>query len=160
MSENAREEKLRAAWARAKFILEPRYTPTKFLGMDKMSVVVTAVHQTLGTEVAIKLLDENLLTDDEAKARFVREAKIAASIKHPNIVPVRDVNDQEGYIVMDRIHSVSLREKIRKSKHLEASKVIALARVILSALNATHKEGVIHRDIKPANILMEPNGHI
>lgn len=134
-----------------------RYAVGDVLGSGGMGVVVAAHDETLGRDVAIKLLADNLALDDEARRRFHEEARAAGSLHHPNIVQVLDVGEHDGrpFLVMERSGS-SLADRAP----LPPDEVARVARDALSGLGRAHAAGVLHRDLKPANLLVASDGRV
>jgi serine/threonine protein kinase len=127
------------------------------LGRGGMSVVFRASHPRLGSAVALKLLAAELTSDDTFRERFVREARAAAALTHPNIVPIFDAGERDGflYIVMRYVDS-DLRALLQREGPLEVRRGLHIVRQICGALQAAHRRGLIHRDIKPGNVLLQP----
>jgi WD40 repeat protein/serine/threonine protein kinase len=126
------------------------------LGRGGMGVVYRARHRDLDTVRAIKLLPPHLATDDSFVARFRREAMLSASLRHPNIVLIYDVGEQDDYhyFVMDLVEGRSLRDVIRADKPLAIDRIIRLLRPLAAALDFAHQRGVVHRDVKPTNVVV------
>ena len=124
-----------------------------------MGVVYKAEDTTLERTVALKFLAQHLLDDDEAKARFLREAKAAAALDHPNICTVYEIAEADGktFIAMAYLEGESLEEHITKGP-LSLKDALDFARQTADGLQAAHTKGVFHRDIKPANIIVSPEG--
>ncbi|NDD30392.1 MAG: serine/threonine protein kinase [Proteobacteria bacterium] len=136
------------------------YEVVKKIGVGGMAVVYHVRRN--GTDHAMKLPLPNVLDDDDFRARFAREAKVAATLHHPNIVHVYDVNDGLGdfgypYLVMDLVNGVSLKERLRMSM-MPVEVIGQVGLQVLDALAYLHQRGIVHRDIKPANIMVCPNG--
>ena len=127
-----------------------------------MGVVHRALHRDLQAFRAIKVLPPHLATDDSFVARFKREATIAAGLRHPNIVLIYDVGQQEEYhyIVMDLVEGRPLRDVIHADKPLPISRAIRLLRPLAEALDFAHQHGVIHRDVKPTNVIVGKDDHV
>ena len=123
-----------------------------------MGVVYRAEHPRLGATIALKVMDPELAMDEAIRERFVREARAAARVRHPNIVPIYDAGEWHGdlYIAMGYIDGDDLRTVLRKSGALPLDQTSEIGAQIASALDAAHRSGLIHRDVKPGNILIEP----
>lgn len=132
----------------------------RILGKGGMGTVYLARDQKLGRYVAIKVLNASELAYDDRKARFLREARSAAAIRHQNIATIHEVGETvEGlpFIVMEYCEGETLSQRVRR-RPIESAEFLAIARQIASGLAAAHDKGIIHRDIKSANIMVEPNG--
>jgi serine/threonine-protein kinase len=121
-----------------------------------MGTVYRAVHERLGRDVAVKILRPELASDPEYRARFEREAKIAAQLEHPNIVPLLDFGEQDGalYLVMRFVQGHDLRSLLSRVRALDPEQTTGILGQVASALDAAHEQGLVHRDVKPANILV------
>jgi serine/threonine protein kinase len=126
------------------------------LGEGGMGVVYRASDEKLGRAVAIKFLHR---ADDQSRARFLREARAASALDHPNIGTVYEVGDAEGapFIVMALYEGETLRTRIRRGR-LAESEIVSIAKQLCSALQAAHAAGIIHRDLKPANVMLLHDG--
>jgi streptogramin lyase/predicted Ser/Thr protein kinase len=131
------------------------------IGRGGMSVVYLAEHVRLGRKVALKVLAPELAGSERFHDRFMRESKLAASIDHPNIVPIYDADEAEGvlYIAMRYVEGSDLKQAIRDGGRLEPLRVSAIVDQVASALDAAHARGLVHRDVKPANVLLTPEDH-
>ncbi|MFL5799303.1 MAG: protein kinase domain-containing protein [Actinomycetota bacterium] len=129
----------------------------RLLGRGGMGVVYLATHLRLGRNVAIKLLNPELASDDVFRRRFLRESQAAAGLEHPNIVPVYDAGEMQGraYISMRFVDGMDLSALLKSEGHLSPEQTISIIAQVASALDAAHEHGLIHRDVKPANILLE-----
>jgi serine/threonine protein kinase len=123
-----------------------------------MGVVYRAEHPRLGATVALKVMDPELGADEAFRERFVREARAAARVRHPNIVPIYDAGEWQGdlYIAMGYIEGDDLRTMLRKRGPVPPEHATWIGAQIASALDAAHRRGLVHRDVKPGNILIEP----
>ncbi len=141
-------------------------TLQKVLGQGAMGAVYLAQQARPDRQVAVKvLMPLTPLTANQLAAfleRFRRETDAAASLEHPNIVPVHEYGEQDGlaYLVMPYISGGTLRDEMEREGQLPLSKAVNYLEQLASALDFAHEHGVIHRDIKPANILMTPTGRL
>ncbi len=126
------------------------------LGRGGTSVVYRAEHVRLGRTAALKLLAPALGESDSRHERFLRESKLAASLDHPNIVPVYDAGEENGllYIAMACIEGSDLKTLLVKDGPLPPRRALRIVGQIAAALDAAHARGLVHRDVKPANILV------
>ena len=142
-----------------------KYVIVKRIGKGGMGEVYLAKHKTLGTYRALKVLPKELM-DDNAKffERFIREAKLASEIRHPNVVGVMDVETDSAdgipYIVMEYIDGGSLRDSLATNKKLSEEQAVVIVEAIASALRAAEEHKVVHRDIKPDNIMFTKQGEV
>ena len=125
-----------------------------------MGVVYKAEDTKLERTVALKFLAAHLLNDEEAKARFLREAKAAAGLHHPNICPVYEIAEAQGktFLSMAFIEGRPLETRIEQGP-LPLKEALDIGRQIAEGLEAAHEKGVVHRDIKPANVMVDAKGH-
>jgi serine/threonine-protein kinase len=132
-----------------------RYEVVALLGEGAMSRVYRAHDPDIGRTVAIKVLREELLGDKAYVARFLREARSAGSLVHPNIVTVFDVGEVDGtpYIAMECVEGEPLSRRLRSGRRFGAREAVSIAQQIADALDFAHRNGVVHRDIKPSNVL-------
>jgi len=137
------------------------YQITSQLGKGGMGEVYQAKDQKLGREVAIKVLPEEFARDVDRVARFQREAKLLASLNHPNIAAIHGVEkaDDTHFLVLELVEGQTLAERI-KAGSIDVEEALKLALQIAEALEAAHEKGVIHRDLKPANIKITPDGKV
>src|SRR6185437_3532556 len=148
-----------AAHLREGTLLGGRYRIDRVLGQGGMGIVYRAEQTDLARAVAIKVLYGALSRDVEALARFEREARLAASMGHENIVAVHDVGktaDDVPYIVMDLLEGTSLAELLRGADPVPFPRLLDILDQVLAALETAHQKGVVHRDIKPENIFVIP----
>ena len=142
-----------------------KYIVIKRIGKGGMGEVYLAKHKTLGTYRALKILPKELM-DDNTKflERFIREAKLASEIRHPNVVGVMDVETDSShglpYIVMEYIDGGSLRDSLATNKKLSEEQAVVIVEAIASALRAAEEHKVVHRDIKPDNIMFTKQGEV
>ncbi|NLT69073.1 MAG: serine/threonine protein kinase [Verrucomicrobiaceae bacterium] len=137
-----------------------QYQIVGLLGEGGMSQVFRAVDMNLGREVALKILHQSLSRDRALTSMFEREAKLTASVIHPNVVKVYTVGNELGYffIAMELVHATSLEDLIGNKGALAESEVLAIALDVTRGLKAAHGENLIHRDIKPGNMLVTDDG--
>lgn len=142
--------------------LDGRYEVQEIIGVGGMSVVYKAYDNVDDRIVAIKVLKEEFLNNEEFKRRFKNESKAIALLSHPNIVKVFDVNFGEKlqYIVMEYIDGITLKEYINKQGAITWNDALFFMTQILRAVQHAHDKGIVHRDIKPQNIILLPNGNI
>ncbi len=135
------------------------YKVTGKLGEGGMGVVYKAEDTKLQRPVALKFLPSNLLGDEEAKARFLREARAAAALQHPNICTIHEIDEADGhtFIVMAYLEGEELRKHIEKGP-LSLDRLLDIAIQVARGLQEAHSKGVVHRDIKPANIMDTTTG--
>src|SRR3954465_4889742 len=121
-----------------------------------MGVVYRARQHRPARLVALKVIAPELANDPDFRARFERESDTAASIEHPNVIPVYEVNDVDGllFIAMRFVEGTDLRAMIAESGRLAPELAADLTGQIASALAAAHERGLVHRDVKPANVLI------
>lgn len=126
------------------------------LGHGGMSIVYLAAHTRLERKVALKLLSPQLSDDQAFRERFVRESKLAASLDHPNIIPIYEANEADGvfFIAMRYVKGADLRTLLQAGP-LDPQRTVAIVDQTANALVAAHAHGLIHRDVKPANILID-----
>lgn len=139
-----------------------RYQIIERIGGGGMALVYKAQDILLNRYVAIKVLRQQFVNDEEFIRRFRREAQSAASLSHPNIVSVYDVGQEEDvhYIVMEYVEGQNLNEIIKERAPLQVDEAVRIASQIADALDHAHHNQIIHRDIKPHNILIGRNGRV
>ena len=141
-----------------------RYEITGFLGKGAMGVVYEGRDPNIGRRVAIKTARRDVLESsghgDEMMERFLREARAAGALNHPNIVTVYDADEQDGtaYIAMEFIEGSDLQKSLDERRRYTPEEVAELCATICDALHHAHERGVVHRDVKPANIMLLPDG--
>src|SRR6516164_4272906 len=134
---------------------------TALLGKGGMGEVYRARDLKLKREVAIKILPEEFARDPERISRFQREAELLASLNHPNIAAIYDVEeaDNSRFLVLELVEGDTLADRLRRSP-LPVDEALHIAKSICEALEAAHEKGVIHRDLKPGNVKVTPDGRV
>jgi serine/threonine protein kinase len=142
-------------------ILEGRYEITRLLGRGGMAVVFLANDLVLERQVAIKVLPPDMRRDVQLVARFQQEAKTAAKLDHPNIIPIYRVESEGGlvYIVMKYVSGQSLEELLARGP-LPIARIRHVLREAAMALGHAHRRQIVHRDVKPANIMVDDEGRV
>ncbi|HYX86103.1 MAG TPA: serine/threonine-protein kinase [Gaiellales bacterium] len=130
------------------------------LGRGGMAVVYLAHDTELGRPVALKLLADHAAEDDAFRARFAREARIAARLSHPNIVPLFDAGEHDGrpFIVMEYVKGETLADTLAREGRLPPDRVVDIGRQCCAGLAFAHDAGLVHRDVKPQNLLVTRDG--
>jgi serine/threonine-protein kinase len=146
-------------------LISDRYRLVSLLGKGGMGSVWLAEHTTLKTEIAVKLIDSELGKLPQPRARFLREAQLAARIKSAHVVQVYDhgvTSDGQPYIAMERLVGESLRERLLERDRLSRAQTAQIVSHVCRALARAHEAGLVHRDLKPENIFMarEAEGEI
>jgi eukaryotic-like serine/threonine-protein kinase len=144
-------------------LIDERYELRGLVGSGGMAYVYLAHDEVLDRDVALKLLKARYAENEKLVERFRREARSAASLSHPHIVPVFDggkTEDGTYYITMEYLPGGTLKDRIMSEGALSPQAVVEVALQIAEALEAAHERGVIHRDIKPRNILITDSGHV
>jgi len=128
-------------------------------GLGGMGEVYRARDIKLGRDVALKLLPSRFSNEPERVDRFEREAKILASLNHPNIAAIYDLEESDGMqcLVLEFVEGESLADRLSKGP-IPITDILNISRQIADALEATHEQGVVHRDLKPANVMITPKG--
>src|ERR1700681_3221820 len=133
------------------------YEITSHLGSGGMGDVYQATDSKLGRSVAIKLLPEAFTNDADRAARFEREARVLASLNHPNIAAIYGIEESGGrkFLVMELVPGETLADRIKRGA-IPLDESLSVAKQIAEALESAHEKGVIHRDLKPANVKITP----
>ncbi|MGA0850695.1 MAG: Stk1 family PASTA domain-containing Ser/Thr kinase [Candidatus Nanopelagicaceae bacterium] len=146
-------------------VIDGRYQLTRIVASGGMATIYAALDLRLDRQVAVKVMHPHLAQDEQFVSRFIREAKAAASLSHPNIVAVLDQGWNQGgtpcvFIVMELIEGSTLRDYLHEQGALPVERALQLVTPVASALAAAHRLGIVHRDIKPENILVSKEGRI
>jgi serine/threonine-protein kinase len=130
------------------------------IGRGGMGVVYRALQVSLGRTVALKVIAERFAENDAFRDRFVRESRMAASVDHPNVLPVYAAGEEDGvlYIAMRFVEGTDLRTLLGNEGRLGAWRAASVVAQVASALDAAHERGLVHRDVKPANVLVAGPG--
>ena len=131
------------------------------LGVGGMGEVYLAQDTRLGRDVALKILPEAFAHDPERRSRFEREARVLASLNHPNIATLYGLADFAGHTVleMEFVSGETLAERMQRAR-LSVDEVLTIFEQIAQALESAHERGIIHRDLKPANIRITTDGRV
>ena len=138
------------------------YQIVEQLGVGAMATVYKGYHPTIERYVAIKILSEQLAHDATFRARFIREARAAASLPHPGVVAVFDQGEDHGllYLAMEHLVGRTLREVLDELGVLTPGEALDVLEPVLDALAAAHAAGIVHRDVKPENVLLTDDGRV
>jgi streptogramin lyase len=136
------------------------YRIESLIGRGGMSVVYLAQHLRLGRKVALKLLAPELSQEQGFRERFIRESHLAASLEHPNIIPIYDADEADGvlYIAMRYVEGTDLKALIRSEGPLAPERTVGIVAQVARGLDAAHARGLVHRDVKPGNVLLAAGG--
>jgi serine/threonine protein kinase len=132
------------------------YHLISLIGHGGMSIVYQAEHRSLGRIVALKILSPEMSESSDFRERFQRESRVAASLEHPNIIPIYEAGEENGvlFIAMRYVAGADLRAQLKRDGAFDRDKAISLISQVAAALEAAHGQNLIHRDVKPANILV------
>src|SRR5215210_8379015 len=138
------------------------YRVERLIARGGMASVYLAEHLRLHRKVALKLLAPELAADERFRERFLRESQLAASLDHPNVVPIYDADESDGvlYIAMRYVEGSDLRGLLRDQAPLEPLRALRLLGQAAAGLDAAHRRGLVHRDVKPGNLLLGEDEHL
>jgi len=138
------------------------YRLEALLGRGGMGVVYKAYDSRLKRYVALKLIAPELSEDERFRDRFLAETELAASLEHPNVVPIHDAGEVDGqlYLAMRYVEGGELKSLLETEGALEPARAVAICGQIAAALDAAHARGLVHRDVKPSNVLLDENEHV
>ncbi len=143
-------------------LISDRYRIERLVARGGMATVYAAIDTRLDRRIALKVIHPHLAADESFQKKFVREAKIAAALSHPNLVNVFDqaVDGEIVYLVMEYVAGITLREALNDFKKLDAKRALEIFEPVMAGLAAAHGAGILHRDIKPENVLLADDGKI
>jgi YVTN family beta-propeller protein len=138
------------------------YRIEELVGRGGMGVVYRAYDLRLKRNVALKLVAPELSGDERFRERFLSEVEVAASLEHPNVVPIHDAGevDDQLYLAMRYVEGSNLKKLLREQGKLEPAHALAICAQVADALDAAHERGLVHRDVKPSNVLLDTREHV
>ena len=146
-------------------IIDGRYQLTNLLATGGMATVYKGIDLRLDRIVAVKIMHPHLAQNEDFVSRFIKEARAAAALSHPNIVSIQDQGWNEGgvpavFMVLEMVDGFTLRDLLSEKGSLSIEETFSYFALILSAVGAAHRMGILHRDLKPENILISKDGRL
>ncbi len=137
------------------------YRVESLIGRGGMGVVYRATDLSLGRPVALKMIAPELAQDERFRDRFLKEPRLAASLDHPNVVPIHEAGERDGqlYLAMRYVEGSDLSTVLAREEKLSPERALAVLAQIADALDTAHRRGLVHRDVKPANVLLDEDEH-
>jgi ABC-type branched-subunit amino acid transport system substrate-binding protein len=137
------------------------YRVESLVGRGGMGVVYRAIDLSLERPVALKLIAPELAEDESFRARFLREPRLAASLDHPNVIPIYEAGEHDGqlYLAMRFVEGDDLRSVLDREGKLSPERILHILAQVAGALDAAHRRALVHRDMKPANVLLDVGDH-
>jgi ABC-type branched-subunit amino acid transport system substrate-binding protein len=137
------------------------YRIDSLVGRGGMGVVYRATDPSLERPVALKLVVPELAEDERFRARFLREPRLAASLDHPNVIPIYEAGEHDGqlYLAMRFVEGRDLKSLLEREGKLSPERALAVLAQVAGALDAAHRRALVHRDVKPANVLLDEDWH-
>src|SRR5918992_1122366 len=138
------------------------YRIESLVGRGGMGVVYRATDLSLERPVALKLIAPELAEDQRFRERFLREPRLAASLDHPNVIPIYEAGEHDGqlYLAMRFVEGSDLKSVLEREGKLASERALAILAQVAGALDAAHRRALVHRDVKPANVLLDEEGHV
>jgi tRNA A-37 threonylcarbamoyl transferase component Bud32 len=138
------------------------YRIERLLGRGGMSDVFLAEDSRLKRRVALKLMAADLAQDELFRERFLRESELAASLDHPNVIPIYEAGESDGalFIAMRYVEGSDLAQRLARAVRLDPAEAVSIVERVAGALDAAHAQGLVYRDVKPGNVLISEAGHV
>jgi ABC-type branched-subunit amino acid transport system substrate-binding protein len=138
------------------------YRIESLVGRGGMGVVYRATDLSLERPVALKLIAPELAEDDRFRERFLREPRLAASLDHPNVIPIYEAGEHDGqlYLAMRFVEGSDLKTVLKREGKLPPDRALRILAQVAGALDAAHRRALVHRDVKPANVLLDEDDHV